>query len=401
MDYDEEEEQMFAELLEEETAAAAQDEEHLLILACLSGLYESVIGRRGGSAPGRRKCKPRQQMEGYCMLYADYFADDPLHGEAVFRRRFRMSRKLFLEIVYALRDYDSYFRCKFDCAGMVGFFALQKCTVAMWMLPYGAPGDSTDDYLRMAESTAFDCFYWFCRTVIAVFGDFYLRSPTVEDTAKILAINKARGFPGLLGSICSPVFSKLVEGHAPPVNFVINGRQYNKGYYLADDETDYYGVLQEVLELQYGTNKHGDSQAETCFYLEDTKFGDPWKVVQKFSHRHVYDVPELEDGNDDAFVRNEDAYQEDEGSVDHTFHDVVDLDEEAEVEAEEDDHRAAEVVRIHDARTIRELENGEDSPNVDMDMSEDELENQEDSVILEENIHDDEGKNSEEDSDLD
>ncbi|KAK1610659.1 hypothetical protein QYE76_034332 [Lolium multiflorum] len=146
---------------------------------------------------------------------------------------------------------------------------------------------------------------------------------------------------------------------------------------------------------------HIGRQAETCFYLEDTKFGDPWKVVQKFSHRHVYDVPELEDGNDDAFVRNEDAYQEDEGSVDHTFHDVVDLDEEAEVEAEEDDHRADEVVHIHDARTIRELENGEDSPNVDMDMSEDELENEEDSLILEENIHDDEGKTSEEDSDVD
>jgi hypothetical protein len=63
-------------------------------------------------------------MEGYCILYADYFADNPLHGEAVFRRRFRMSRKLFLKIVYALRDYDSYFRCKLDCIGMAGFSAL-------------------------------------------------------------------------------------------------------------------------------------------------------------------------------------------------------------------------------------------------------------------------------------
>jgi hypothetical protein len=59
--------------------AAAQDEEHMLILACLTGLYaEAAIGRRGGSAPGRKKCKPRQRMEGYCILYADYFVDNPL-----------------------------------------------------------------------------------------------------------------------------------------------------------------------------------------------------------------------------------------------------------------------------------------------------------------------------------
>jgi hypothetical protein len=54
---------------------------------------------------------------------------------------------------------------------MAGFSALQKCTVAMQMLAYGAPSDSADNYLWMVVFTTFDCFYRFCRVVIAVFGD--------------------------------------------------------------------------------------------------------------------------------------------------------------------------------------------------------------------------------------
>ena len=61
--------------------------------------------------------------------------------------------------------------------------------------------DIFDEYLRMGESTCLDAMYKFCRTVIAVFGEYYLREPTVEDTRRLLAINEARGFPGMIGSI--------------------------------------------------------------------------------------------------------------------------------------------------------------------------------------------------------
>ena len=78
------------------------------------------------------------------MLYSDYFADAPLHDDKVFRRRYRMSRKLFLRIVNSIREFDSYFKCKNDCTNKFGFTSIQKCTTAMRMLAYGAPGNSLE-----------------------------------------------------------------------------------------------------------------------------------------------------------------------------------------------------------------------------------------------------------------
>ena len=129
---DSDDEEVLAVLLEEEADAAAQDEEHLMVLAALAGLLAGAAKpRRGGSAPGRRKAKNRHELEGYCMLYSDYFADAPLHGDKVFRCRYRMGRKLFLRIINELREYDNYFRCKKDCTGTLGFTSIQKCMIAM------------------------------------------------------------------------------------------------------------------------------------------------------------------------------------------------------------------------------------------------------------------------------
>jgi hypothetical protein len=81
---DSDDEMMFVALMEEEAiVASVADDEHLIImLSCLMAMYarDGAKPRRGGLAPGRRKSKPRQRMEGYCILYVD----DPLQGEVVF-----------------------------------------------------------------------------------------------------------------------------------------------------------------------------------------------------------------------------------------------------------------------------------------------------------------------------
>src|SRR4051812_38408538 len=104
---DSDDEDIFTMFLEEEIAAATKDEEHMQILGSLARVYTQTIAPKcGGLAKGRRKCKARQWMEGYCMMYADYFADESLHEEVMFRHNFSMSRKLFLEIVHAIQKFD-------------------------------------------------------------------------------------------------------------------------------------------------------------------------------------------------------------------------------------------------------------------------------------------------------
>jgi hypothetical protein len=60
------------------------------------------------------------------------------------------------------------------------------------MLAYGAPCDTQDSYMRMAEPTAIDCMYRLFMAMIVVFGELYLRTPAVEDTARIVAQNAER-----------------------------------------------------------------------------------------------------------------------------------------------------------------------------------------------------------------
>jgi hypothetical protein len=155
---------------------------------------------RGGSHFGR-KFVDRDRGAAHERLVADYFGPQPLYDGNTFRRRYRMRRELFLRIVSSVCEFDSYFVQSSDAVGQLGLSSLQKCTAAMRMLAYGAAADATDEYCRLGESTALESMKRFVNAIRGCFEAEYLRAPMRADLEKQVAINSARGFPGMFGSL--------------------------------------------------------------------------------------------------------------------------------------------------------------------------------------------------------
>jgi hypothetical protein len=267
--------------------------------------------RHGGSVVGRKYVE-RHRASRHQLLFKAYFSETPMYGDRYFRRRFRMSRPLFLRILDDVQSHDDFFLQKRDAAKKLGLSPLQKVTAAIRQLAYGNASDSLDEYLQIGESTAFKCLKHFCEAVVEIYGEECLRNPNEEDVKRLFAIGEQRGFPGLLGSIdcmhwtwekCptawhgqyrgkektptfileavasqdlwiwhaffglpgslndinvlnrSPVFSALLNGNTPEVEFVINGNRYNKGYYLADGIYPNYATLVKTISAPQSHKK--------------------------------------------------------------------------------------------------------------------------------------------------
>ncbi|WVZ64367.1 hypothetical protein U9M48_013892 [Paspalum notatum var. saurae] len=109
--------------------------------------------------PSRRYNIKRDREDAYRRLVAKYFSDNPDYTDAMFRRRYRMKRPLFLRIVEALgRKKQMPWKRKDS--------PLVKCTMAMRMLAYACPADSLDETLDIGASTVIECVKKFVRGVI-------------------------------------------------------------------------------------------------------------------------------------------------------------------------------------------------------------------------------------------
>ncbi|XP_022000209.1 uncharacterized protein LOC110897784 [Helianthus annuus] len=194
-----------------------------------------------------RRIRVNRDSEGaHEKLVNDYFSDAPLYNADIFRRRFRMSRRLFTRIADDLAGVDPFFTQRPDAWNYEGFTMLQKCTAAIRQLAYGTVADALDEYLQMSARTTRECLYWFCHNVVKLYSKEYLRKPNAYDVQQLYQAHEARhGFPGMLGSIdCSlndlnmlyqsAIFSDVVNGTGPDTRFIVSGVEYRRRYYLAD-----------------------------------------------------------------------------------------------------------------------------------------------------------------------
>lgn len=245
----------------------------------------------GGSKIGKSPNRERDLDGGHQRIIRDYFSENPVYPEEVFRRRFRMSSRLFRRLLREIPEQHSYFLQKLDAVGKPGASPVQKLTASLRMLAYGIAADAIDEYVRLSETTVLRSMKEFCFAVIAIYGEHYLRHPNSDDIRRLQEENSARGFPGMLGSVdcmhwswkncpkawhgqmvgkdgeaslvleaiathdlhiwhaffgmpgsCndinimdrSPLMSDIITGKIPPSEFTISGVEFKQGYYLAD-----------------------------------------------------------------------------------------------------------------------------------------------------------------------
>jgi hypothetical protein len=169
------------------------------LAAGMQSIVADIQGGRSRCGPRRFVDRPREQATK--QLMDDYFSPNPVYNETQFHRRFMMRRPLFLKIVEGMSGWSEYFTTRLDALNRPGFSPIHKCIVVIRQLAYGCSVDLHDEYLNMGESTGVECLKKFVEGVIEVYGEEYLRRPTVQDLERLLKIGERRGFPGMAGSL--------------------------------------------------------------------------------------------------------------------------------------------------------------------------------------------------------
>nr|GEZ28317.1 hypothetical protein [Tanacetum cinerariifolium] len=111
--------------------------------------------------------------------------------------------------------------------GQGSISALMKCTFAIRQMAYGAIPDSLDEYLQKGATIARDSLPIFCKVIMNLYGEEFLRKPTYIDIEKLYAYhNEKHRFPEMLGALIVQIGRGRIAQLHSKLNFlgVITGQ---------------------------------------------------------------------------------------------------------------------------------------------------------------------------------
>ncbi|KAL7601098.1 hypothetical protein Lser_V15G26804 [Lactuca serriola] len=151
--------------------------------------YQNRLGETSRARSKPRNPRLRRNHEvGHNRLIEDYFADDAIYA-IKFRRRFQMRKELYLRIVHDLEGRFPYFQWQMDARWIKGSSPVQKCTTAIRQPAYDMGADKWDEYFRMSERTVRECVYKFYKAIYLVYGQQYLRKPTINNILQLYTVH--------------------------------------------------------------------------------------------------------------------------------------------------------------------------------------------------------------------
>ncbi|GJT96409.1 ALP1-like protein [Tanacetum coccineum] len=112
-----------------------------------------------------------------------------------------------------------------------------KFTSAICQMSYRSVPDSLDEYLKMGATTTRKSLQMFCKAIMKLYGEGFLRKPRYTDIENFMLITR-----------------KSIAGKGPDVPFVANNVT-KRGYYLTDGIYPEWSVLIKSISNP-GANDH-------------------------------------------------------------------------------------------------------------------------------------------------
>ncbi|XP_038704728.1 uncharacterized protein LOC120000674 [Tripterygium wilfordii] len=117
--------------------------------------------------------------------------------------------------------------------------------------------DKVDEFIKIRDSTEKETLLKFCKNVIQLYTEQYLRSPNMYDTQQLMNENAQRGFLGMLGSFdcmhwewhggMTRAIHRKRGGHTPNMQFIVNSHVHHTSYYLIDGKYPQYATLMQSI----------------------------------------------------------------------------------------------------------------------------------------------------------